>query len=212
MGGKSFLLLAGLLSFQVTACGGGSKVTDGAAGPDGATNLDGSMSVDAGDATATTETGGPNTPIDAADGGALPSDPNAPLDLDARLVDQTTAGTGACSGSALGDVLNQIRSAHAHLADYTALVGPIWMDMPRLIFAFAWTEGFRIVFKRGDGDCPAGCISNEYWYFGTDEACAPELVGHYSAVISGSAAQCYVVDGQPLWGFPLPRGPACPRG
>ena len=153
------------------------------------------------------------TDVDAApmDGGGAPVDAAAPttVDVSQTLSDPTLAGTGSCTGFTLGDVVARVRADNPALADITDYVGPYLSDRERLIFAFAIPNGFRVVFKRGSDDCPAGCISNAYWYFETDAACVPQPAGHYSAQYQ-SPGNCFVIEGAPVWGFPNPRAPACP--
>jgi hypothetical protein len=74
------------------------------------------------------------------------------------------------------------------------------------IYAFTNGAGFALAFKRGGGDCPAGCTENEYWYFVTDVACAPAMVGHYSA--GWATGNCLTTSGKPMWGVPKPPDPA----
>jgi hypothetical protein len=136
--------------------------------------------------------------------------PPATVDVADTLSDPTLAGTGACSGVTLGDAVARVQADNPALADITDFVGPYPNDRERLIFAFAIPNGFRLVFKRGSGDCLGGCISNDYWYFETDTACIPQPAGSYSAQFQ-SAGNCFVIVGAPLWGFPSPRGPACEK-
>ncbi len=158
----------------------------------------------------------PDTATDASadamsDAPPTASDAAAPatVDMTQTLSDPTLHGTGSCAGVTLGDVVTRARADNPALADITDFVGPYLGDRERVIFAFAIPNGFRVVFKRGSGDCPAGCISNEYWYFETDAACLPQPAGHYSAQYK-SPGNCFVIDGAPVWGFPNPRAPACP--
>jgi hypothetical protein len=134
----------------------------------------------------------------------------APASLPGAPVTQpSAAGSGACAGNTLGQVIAAVHQRMPALADITVIDG---MD-PNLggdgnrIFAYAHDDGFRLVFKRGSGDCPSGCIDNEYWYFATDEHCVPGQVGHYLRTYA-SAGNCFTVEGTPLWGRPPPADPA----
>ena len=68
-------------------------------------------------------------------------------------------------------------------------------------------DGFALVRKVGSGDCPAGCINNEYFYYVTDENCQSQQVGHYLPASSVSSEGCLVDVGEPLWGIPPARDP-----
>src|SRR5207248_59057 len=65
--------------------------------------------------------------------------------------------------------------------------------------------GFDIVFKRGLGDCLAGCTENDYQYFSTTVSCQPVKVGHYHA--GWGAGACLTVDGAPMWTHPASPDP-----
>ncbi len=120
----------------------------------------------------------------------------------------TAPGPGACAGTTLAAVIAAIHARWPELADVSRLHQP----EPRragdgsAIHAFTPDGGFALAFKRGGGDCPAGCTEHEYWYFTTDATCAAEQVGHYRAGwLSGA---CLTATGTPLWGLPAPPDPA----
>ena len=75
------------------------------------------------------------------------------------------------------------------------------------IYAFATETGFAVTFKRGGGDCPAGCAENEYWYFVTDPACAPMQVGHFNA--AWGPGNCLLTT---VARRPPPSGPQADQG
>ena len=116
------------------------------------------------------------------------------------LVDPATAGGGACAPTTLADVLDAIRAGDPALVGVNAIYNPAQSGGDgNLIYPYRTSDGgFAVAFKRGAGDCPAGCTDNTYDYFRTDAACVPRTVGHYHEV-SGA---CLMVDGQPMWGHP----------
>lgn len=133
------------------------------------------------------------------------------VELTDAVTDPSTEGKGDCTGTTLGQVITAIHLANRELESITTLYDPQNPSFGRSseIFAFATPDGFRLVFMRGSGDCPAGCINREYWYFETNAQCDPEQVGHYAR---GQGNGCVAVSGAPVWGFPDVGGPsnACP--
>jgi hypothetical protein len=69
------------------------------------------------------------------------------------------------------------------------------------IWALDGTDGWNVVFWQGDGDCPAGCINNHYWYVSVTRSGDATLVGEYTRNFNASA-NAMEVRGQPLWGIP----------
>jgi hypothetical protein len=116
------------------------------------------------------------------------------------------AGYGVCDGVTLGDIIDRIHADHPELADIQALYAP---DPERggdgsFIYAFQREDGtFALVFKRGGGDCPAGCTENDYWYFDTVDQCVVKDAGYTRRYFDG---QCLPADQLPMWGIP----PAAP--
>lgn len=125
------------------------------------------------------------------------------------VTSRSTPGVGSCARRTLADVIAAVHQLNPALADITILEGmdPNLSGDGNRIFAFAHDKGFRLVFKRGAGDCPAGCIDNRYWYFATDESCNVVAMGSYSRTFS-SQGNCFTVEGTPLWGIPQPLDPA----
>ncbi len=116
-----------------------------------------------------------------------------------------TAGSGACASRPLGQVIQSIYALHPELSDITAIYNPAVVTIDgSFIYAFAKDGGFALVFKRGGGDCPAGCTLNEYWYFQTDDNCNVVQVGHLDL----TQQSCIPTDQQALWGQPslVPSG------
>lgn len=62
-------------------------------------------------------------------------------------------------------------------------------------------DGWRLVFWRGWGDCPAGCINSHYWYFSVARDGVIELIGEYERVYEPRLNR-HRETGEPLWGIP----------
>jgi hypothetical protein len=117
-----------------------------------------------------------------------------------------TAGRGGCASRTLGQVIQSVYGLDPELADITSLYDP-WATTfdGSFIYAFGKDDGgFALAFKRGGGDCPAGCTLNEYWYFQTDESCKIVQVGHLDLTQNS----CLPADQKALWGQP----PLAPSG
>src|SRR2546430_544209 len=69
------------------------------------------------------------------------------------------------------------------------------------IWTISQPDGWNLVFWQGDGDCPAGCINNHYWYVSVSSGGDTTLVGEYVRAFD-SAANTMQTRGQPLWGIP----------
>lgn len=184
----ALVAVAPAVAFSAISCGGGSGAGSGD---------------DAGTVPVSMPDGGADAHVSC--GAATPPT----VDLRLALTDPEIRGTCACAAFTLGQVMNEIGIADPSLADITMLAGEGYADGPALAFAFATPQGFRFVLKRGWGDCPSGCPNNELWYFETDAACVAQPVGHFRALVDDVGGVCYVLEGEPLWGF-LSKGPACP--
>jgi hypothetical protein len=179
----------GLGAFACSAGGAASSAGPPAYRSDGPVSDDGGIGMnDSLDAPATS-LGGSNS-VDARSPGLY-------------VVDAATPGSNACAGQTLKDVLVAIRAAQPALADIVTIYNPAQQGSSDGNFIYPYQQsdgGFAVTFKRGQGDCPAGCTDNTYDYFQTDANCAPMAIGHYRA-ISGS---CLQVQGDPMWGHPAP--------
>ncbi len=122
------------------------------------------------------------------------------------IVRMDATGSGACTGRSLADVIAEVHRGWPQLADIQKLRDPDRIGDGSFIYAFAQPPGFALAFKRGGGDCPAGCTENEYWYFATDDRCQVQPVGHYRA--AWSTQNCLQVIGAPLWDTPRGSDPA----
>ncbi|MEO8903584.1 MAG: hypothetical protein ABI627_18850 [Polyangiaceae bacterium] len=114
-------------------------------------------------------------------------------------------GSGVCAGTTLADAIAQVRALRPDLSDVTELYAsnPDVGGDGSYIYAFAEAGGgFALAFKRGGGDCPAGCTVNDYWYFETDAACQIQAVGE-----THSEELCTPADQQPRWGVPAAVAP-----
>ena len=87
------------------------------------------------------------------------------------------------------------------LAGLGMLYDPNVFDSSDTLYAFTSSAGYELVFATGVGDCEAGCIDHDYYYFETDESCQPVAAGEYRLIYSTSY-NCYYVVGAPRWGIP----------
>lgn len=73
-------------------------------------------------------------------------------------------------------------------------------DSDRL-FVLAREEHWDLVFMHGSGDCAAGCLNAEYWYYSAwpDGTITPQ--GHFSRQFD-SATNSYREEGARLWSIP----------
>jgi len=62
-------------------------------------------------------------------------------------------------------------------------------------------DGWNLVFWKGDGDCPAGCINNHYWYVSVSRSGEATLAGEYVREFN-RGANAMQTRGQPMWGIP----------
>jgi hypothetical protein len=118
------------------------------------------------------------------------------------LTNVGTVGTGACAGLTLSSVIEKIQALDPSLADIGTIYAPAGgTGDGSFIYPYGRGDGgFDVVFKRGLGDCPAGCTENDYRYFSTDQACRPQKVGQYHA--AWGADSCLEVEGTPMWNHP----------
>lgn len=153
-------------------------------------------------------TGGAAGPVADAGGGTggntgAPSSGRA--SPGSAITDVTAFGPGACANQRLEDVIAVVHEGWPAVKDIQRIYSDQQLGDGSFIYAFVAADGFDLAFKRGGGDCPAGCTENEYWYFATDSACAPSQVGHYSA--AWATGNCLMTVGQPMWGLPNPPDP-----
>jgi hypothetical protein len=127
---------------------------------------------------------------------------------DPFITSGAATASGACSGSTLQQVIDAVHSTHPELADITQIYAPdSFLTDGSYIYALASPGGFRLVFVRGGGDCPSGCMTHEYWYFQTDASCLPVQVGHYLPDYLTSDGGGCLLPGTPMWGVPPPPDP-----
>lgn len=69
------------------------------------------------------------------------------------------------------------------------------------IYILPHDDDWRLIFWKGWGDCPAGCLNSHYWYFCVTTDGAIELVGEYERVYE-PRINSSVETGEPLWGIP----------
>lgn len=119
-------------------------------------------------------------------------------------------GAGPCATVSLGDIIDAARALDPSTPDVSAPVDPSTDptvgEAPQV---FAWTAahgGFALAFVRGSGDCQAGCIDHEYWYFETNPtspSCTLISAGKHTRTFN-SAGNCYDTAGSARWGQPTP--------
>jgi hypothetical protein len=176
--------------------------------------------------TAGTDTAG--TPADAGGteasapdgaGGALPAgsvsshvlgeapSPVGPPGVYVTSENATATAPSPCASTTLGTVIDAIRASDSTLADIQTLYDPAEPTGDgSFIYAYdVGVLGFDIVFKRGLGDCAAGCSENDYTYFATGVGCLPSMVGQYHS--AWGTGTCLTVEGTPMWGTPAPPDP-----
>jgi hypothetical protein len=178
---------------QCSTGGGGAGGANTEPGEGGAPPAGGSPPATGGSA----PTGGAADGMGGSDGNSDPGEP---------VTDPDATGSGACAARTLGEIIAEIHEANPDLANITTLYDPNnpLIGASQSIHAFRAGDGFRLVFVRGTGDCPAGCINNEYWYFETNDSCESVSVGHYAREYDG-ADNCYQLTGAPLWNHPEPQ-------
>lgn len=135
--------------------------------------------------------------MDMGQAGQGPTVPDMPTKVD----DPDATGQGPCASMTAREVLDAIHAAYPEVADIGDFYDPQYIGDPTLVYPYTSDAGFSMVLARGDGDCPAGCINWDYYYFQTDESCVPKQVGFYSAR-SGPCNNGYTVKGTPMWGMP----------
>jgi hypothetical protein len=114
------------------------------------------------------------------------------------LTSRSATGEGVCAGVTVASFLSAIYAQRTDLKDISALYSGMGTD-GSYVYAYMTDCGsLRMVLKRGSGDCAAGCINNEYWYFDSDASCQPVLVGHYSGLPHGSFCQSAPWPAYPL--------------
>jgi len=102
------------------------------------------------------------------DAGSSCPDPIAPpvvrLAPGTPTADPNAKGKGACAARSVAQIVSQIHTAHPELADVQAIFDPnVALGDGSFVYAYLTPAGgIDLVFKRGGGDCPAGCTENEY--------------------------------------------------
>ena len=125
---------------------------------------------------------------------------------DPFITDSATTGSGACTGKTLQQVIEAVYAIRPDLVDITRIYSPGAFPDGSFIYAFASPGGFRLVFVRGGGDCPAGCTEHEYWYFQTGASCVPTQTGQFHPNYSTNDSGCPMY-GAPMWAVPPASDP-----
>jgi phage tail protein X len=122
----------------------------------------------------------------------------APADVD-------TMGLGACERTALRTVVQRVYRANPELSDITEFVPNAVYGAPEPDASASFFEAamhpttVELSFRRCSGEVVDGeCTDATYWYFETDAACEPQLVGQYHQSLNGD---CFEVEGEPRVGF-----------
>lgn len=177
-----------------SSVGGVGGTGGGAAGNHGAAGLGGAGISDA----------GADGLADAASGGGCLNLPSWPTPD--PFITNGDATSGSCGGKTLQQVIDAVHATHPELADIVRIFSADTFPDGSFIYAFAASMGFKLVFVRGSGDCPSGCIEREYWYFQTDASCTPVLVGSYHPRRGEGDGGCPNY-GTPMWALPPPADP-----
>jgi hypothetical protein len=98
------------------------------------------------------------------------------------------------------EAVSVVKSHYPNVADITDTPDNV-IDKSDDIYVLPRVDGWRLVFWRGWGDCPAGCINAHYWYFFVKTDGEIELVGEYERVYEPGLNR-YRETGQRLWGIP----------
>ena len=98
------------------------------------------------------------------------------------------------------ELIAQARATFPELEKLLLRPTPSPFDPDRL-FVLARETHWDLVFMHGSGDCVAGCLNAEYWYYSAwpDGTITPQ--GHFSRHFE-SATNSYREEGARLWGIP----------
>lgn len=121
--------------------------------------------------------------------------------------DKNVLGKGTCTGKTLGEILDDIYTSYPDMSQITTIYEEQPFDGSFIYPYLLEGGGFAIAFKRGYGDCPSGCIYNDYYYFETDDECLTIQIGHYFPIWN-EQDNCIDEDGEPMWGHPPPTDPS----
>ncbi len=108
------------------------------------------------------------------------------------LTKSSATGTGACANVTVATFLLAIHALNPQMPgvatlstcpDSSGIIG-----VSSGVYAYRTACGsLQIVIWQGSGDCPSGCIDNEYWYFDSDTNCQPVQVRHLTNAVNGCA-------------------------
>ncbi len=178
----------GFLALCLVACSGepsfpGQNQVGGMHGG-GASNIVGTGGAPAIGGASATQTGGVTATggASAPSGGSSSTLVNCGTDPILTLVtNASTVGTGACANVSLGSFLSAIRAQNSQILATLLSMCPMsgTIGASSAVYAYRTSCGsFRVVVWQGSGDCPAGCINNDYWYFDSNTNCQPVEVRH----------------------------------
>jgi len=151
---------------------------------------------------------GPPLPVAGSFGGAgmiaviTPVDPQR-----VPIRDAATIGTGVCGATTTDQFIAMAQQLRPELSEIRQLSHVDSGPGASSISAYLEPDGtFSLVFRRGDGDCFAGCVDNEYWYVKADDKCAPQQVGYYKRT-NNPNANCFDESGLAMWDEPRALDP-----
>jgi hypothetical protein len=116
------------------------------------------------------------------------------------VTDWATEGQGACVGRSLQSVVDTLHADHPELADIVNLWTGQGTDGSYVRAFMTPAPSFAIVMDRGSGDCPAGCIKHQYFYFETGVSCTAQPVGKYDPM---PGPKCLTDSGEAMWATPI---------
>ncbi|MBN2524851.1 MAG: hypothetical protein JXR76_00570 [Deltaproteobacteria bacterium] len=126
------------------------------------------------------------------------------------IADPNTGGSGVCDGFTMGTVLDRIFATDMDVADIKAIYDASkdgTYGGSKTVYPFLKEDGgFAFAFWRGWGDCPSGCISNQWEYFETNQSCEAVNTGSYLYYYDDSD-NCMMATGVARWGHPMPANP-----
>lgn len=121
--------------------------------------------------------------------------------------DAAMYGNGACNSLTADQFISMAQQLRPELSDIRQLNHVDGASPASSISAYLEPDGaFSLVFRRGDGDCLAGCINNEYWYVKADDTCAPQQAGYYKRTFK-SDGNCFEESGAAMWDEPRALDP-----
>lgn len=98
------------------------------------------------------------------------------------------------------EAIQRVQAKFPEVASFRPSLTPGPFDSDHAM-VFDRGDRWDVVIWHGEGDCPAGCIDNYYYYYSAWRDGRVEKAGEFSRVLN-RASNSYVERGTPLWGFP----------